>query len=125
MTLDHITIRTHRLTELRDFMIEIFGLVDGPRPATIIASVNGHWLYHGDWPLVHLIQSNVEKGQRQKSAEALDHFAFVMNNYEAFRQKLTDKKIPFEMMDIPEMNRKRIFLHAPNGVLIETIFEDR
>ena len=123
MTLDHITIRTHHLIELRDFMVEIFGLVDGPRPATIVASVNGHWLYHGDWPLIHLIQSNFVPEEYPKNAEALDHFAFVLNDYEAFKQKLIDKKIPFEMMDIPEMSRKRIFLHAPNGVLIETIFE--
>lgn len=124
MQLDHVTIRTHELSMLKDFMVEIFDLVDGPRPATIVASVNGHWLYHGNWPLIHLIQSPIDEHDQAETAEAIDHFAFVMKDYDAFKQKLVDKKIKFEMMDIPEMNRRRIFLRLPNGVLIETIFED-
>ena len=122
MYIDHVTIRTSALVTTRDFMVEVFDLIDGPRPATIVAAVNGYWLYHNDSPLVHLIESNLPADQVEHRAEAIDHFAFIMQDYDGFKAKLTRMEIPFTMMDLPEMNRKRIFLHTPDEVLIETIF---
>lgn len=126
MHLDHITIRTHELDANKNFLVSVFELVEGPRPATIVASIAGYWLYHKDWPLVHLIQSPFSKTSHQpEAAEAIDHFAFVMDDYEAFKQKLKAMQIPFERMHLPELKRKRIFLRTPSNVLIETIFEDK
>jgi glyoxylase I family protein len=126
MHLDHITIRTHELEATRNFMVSVFDLVEGPRPAAIIASIAGYWLYDQGTPLVHLIQSHFPKTDTHANvAEAIDHFAFVMENYNAFKEKLIRMQIPFELMHLPELNRKRIFLRTPSNLLIETIFESR
>ena len=125
MHLDHVTIRTNELTINRDFLISVLPLVEGPRPASIIAAVDGHWLYYKDWPLVHLIKSPLEPIQNEKeNAEAIDHFAFVLSmDYRAFKEKLVSLNIPFRKNHTPELNRKRIFFRTPSHVLIETIFE--
>ena len=125
MYLDHITIRTHELELNKDFLISIFDLAEGPRPASIIASVDGHWLYAMGSPLLHLIRSRFPTtGKNQEPAEAIDHFAFLMKDYTLFKQKLTEMQIPFELNDLPELNRKRIFFRTPSNILIETIFDE-
>lgn len=123
MHLDHVTIRTNAIELTRDFMITVFDLVEGERPATIIASVEGYWLYEKEWPLIHIIKSTPSSAG-SNGAEAIDHFAFVRNDYENFKQKLRKLNISFKESPIPELQRKRIFLHTPSGVLIETIFEE-
>ena len=125
MHIDHTTFRTNQLVKTRDFLIAVFDLIEGPRPATIAAAVNGYWLYHKDWPLIHIIQSpNNTQDREDDAAEAIDHTAFVLKDYEAFKQKLIDLKVPFNLMDVPELNIRRIFLRTPTGVLIETIFKE-
>jgi glyoxylase I family protein len=124
MHIDHTTFRTNRLVETRDFLIAVFDLVEGPRPATIANAVKGYWLYHKDWPLIHIIQSPGTMYDRQDdAAEAIDHVAFVLKDYDAFKQNLIDLKVPFDLMDVPEINIRRIFFRTPTGVLIETIFK--
>lgn len=123
MKLDHVTIRTHQLALNRDFLTSVLPLVEGPRPASIIAAIDGHWLYFKDWPLVHLIKSAVDPNTEQQ-AEAIDHFAFVLDmDYKEFKEKLNQLNIPFERNHTPELKRKRIFFHTPTKILIETIFE--
>ena len=125
MKLDHVTIRTHQLAPNRDFLISVLPLVEGPRPASIIAAVDGHWLYFKDWPLVHLIKSSIAlNDENEEQAEAIDHFAFVLDeDYEQYKEKLTSLNIPFRRNHTPELNRKRIFFHTPTKILIEVIFE--
>ncbi|MBP8067703.1 MAG: hypothetical protein KAY27_04005 [Pedobacter sp.] len=125
MHIDHTTFRTNHLIETRDFLISIFDLVEGPRPESIVAAVNGYWLYYENWPLIHIIQSpsTTQDGQ-ENAAEAIDHTAFVLKNYKRFKQKLVDLNVPFTLMDLPEMGLRRIFLRTPTGILIETIFKE-
>ncbi|RZK59666.1 MAG: glyoxalase [Pedobacter sp.] len=125
MHIDHATIRTNHLKETRDFMVSVFDLVEGKRPETIAALVDGYWLYWKDSPLVHIIKSPVGTVETpNNSTEAIDHFALIMEDYDAFKKKLIAMKIPFKLMDVPELKIKRIFLHTPQKILIETIFRD-
>ena len=123
MQIDHATIRTNHLKETRDFMVSIFDLVEGERPETIAALIDGYWLYWKESPLVHIIKSPIGTAEiANNSTEAIDHFALIMEDYEAFKQKLIAMEIPFKLMDVPELKIKRIFLHTPQNILIETIF---
>jgi glyoxylase I family protein len=125
MYIDHATIRTNHLKETRDFMVSVFDLVEGKRPATIAALVDGYWLYWNESPLVHIIKSPASTAEiANNSTEAIDHFALIMEDHEAFKQKLIAMEIPFKLMDVPELKIKRIFLHTPQNILIETIFRD-
>jgi glyoxylase I family protein len=125
MHIDHATIRTNYLKETRDFMVSVFDLVDGNRPKTIADLVDGHWLYWKDSPLVHIIKSDATtKDIANNVAEAIDHFALIMEDYDVFKQKLIAMAIPFSLMDVPELRIRRIFLRTPQNILIETIFRD-
>ncbi|MBW8683844.1 VOC family protein [Chitinophaga rhizophila] len=126
MHIDHTTIRTDQLEEPRDFLISVFGLREGPRPESIARTIRGYWLYWKDAPLIHLIAATADYERNgQQPAEAIDHTAFVLDDYEAFRQHLTNLGIRFSVKDLPEIGVRRIFLRTPAGILLETIFKDR
>lgn len=123
MHIDHTTLRTRQLEKTKDFLVGIFDLEEGPRPAVISAGIRGHWLYYKDAPLIHLIESSFyHRQQDNNAAEAIDHTAFYMENYDAFKQKLIDLKVPHSLMDLQDIGERRIFLHTPTGILLETVF---
>jgi glyoxylase I family protein len=123
MHIDHTTLRTAHLEKTRDFMVLVFDLVVGPRPAAIAANISGYWLYYKDAPIVHLIESPYYYNELTDTAtEAIDHTAFFMEDYEAFKQKLTDLQVPFSLMSLPDIGERRIFLRTPTGILLETVF---
>jgi len=121
MQLDHVTIRTRNLAGTRDFFIDVFGLEEKPRPK-VIQRIPGHWLYAGDDPIVHLIGS---RGLGPNaSPEAWDHVGFRLTGYTPFRRSLDEKGIRYSTMDLPELNERRLFFHAPCGQLIEAVFRE-
>src|SRR5258706_7686828 len=123
MHLDHTTLRTAELEKTKDFLIRVFDLVEGPRPAIIAENINGYWLYHKKAPLIHLIESRPYPGTVTGYAvEAIDHTAFFMEDYDGFRKKLDDLNIPYSLMDLPDINERRIFIRTPTKILLETVF---
>lgn len=123
MRLDHVTLRTRDLPGLCRFFQDVFGLEDGCRPAFGFA---GHWLYEGREPLVHLVPARSEaSGPSAAGAEGIDHVAFLRDDYASFRARLAAHGIPHSRMELPEIGERRLFLHAPGGVLIEVAFRDR
>jgi glyoxylase I family protein len=126
MEIDHITLRTAHLEETRDFMVRVFDLAVGSRPAAIAANINGYWLYYKDAPIVHLIESPYYQNELTDTAtEAIDHAAFVMEDYDGFKQKLTELRVHFSLMNLPDIGERRIFLRTPTGILLETVFRKR
>ena len=122
MHIDHTTLRTAHLEETKDFMVRVFDLVVGPRPATIAANINGYWLYCKDAPIVHLIESPYYYEPAGPATEAIDHTAFFMEDYDGFKQRLTDLRVPFSLMNLSDIGERRIFLHTPTGILLGTVF---
>ena len=53
--IDHVNIATEKLQETRDFFVEVLGLEEGWRPEAF--GFQGHWLYAGGRPIVHLQQA--------------------------------------------------------------------
>ena len=123
MHIDHTTIRTSKLDETKDFFISVFNMTVGKRPAVIAKSIEGYWLYFKDKPLIHLINNqNRHVTIEDRSAEAIDHTAFFMDDYEDFKQKLIDLKVYFSLMDLPDINERRIFFYTPTNILLEAVF---
>jgi len=121
MHLDHVTIRTRDLKAARHFFLTVFDLEEGERPRAI-RRIHGHWLYAAGHPLVHLIGSQ-DSGLDQP-AEAIDHVGFRMEGYAAFRQKLDRLGIRYSLMDLAELQERRLFLRAPGGPLLEAVFSE-
>ena len=126
MHVDHITLRTERLTETRDFLLQVFDeLREGKRPSPVAENIPGHWLFVGDAPIIHLIGSgHPYVAGPSRSREAYDHAGIFLTGYDKFLAKLTDLKIPHSTMALPELNERRIFFHTPTGILFETVFRE-
>ncbi|TXM72679.1 glyoxalase [Methylobacterium sp. WL12] len=122
MRLDHATLRTRDLKGHRRFFANVFDLRDGFRPAF---DFPGHWLYADGEPVVHLIPARARTHDPVASAEGIDHVAFLRDDHDAFRRRLDDHGIPYSRMELPEIGERRVFLHAPGGMLIEVAFRDR
>ncbi|WP_426671241.1 VOC family protein [Mucilaginibacter sp. McL0603] len=125
MYIDHTTLRTSELEKTKEFLIRVFDLQPGERPAVIAANIPGYWLYYQDKPIIHLIRSSFfHKMAVDNSSEAIDHTAFFMKDFEAFKLRLTALKIHFSLMDLPDIGERRIFLRTPTGILLETVFRE-
>lgn len=119
IVLDHVTLRTSHLAATRQFFIDLFNLTEGPRPPEI-RRIPGHWLYEGDEPIVHLIGSF--DGGFAIDGEMIDHIAFRLDDYSGFMRKLRARGLPFSCMSLRGLGEHRVFLRAPGGQLIETVF---
>jgi catechol 2,3-dioxygenase-like lactoylglutathione lyase family enzyme len=121
MHLDHVTIRTRDLKATRSFFLTVFDLKEGERPLAI-RRIPGHWLYAEGHPLVHIIGSQGYGIDR--SAEAIDHVGLRMTSYAEFRRKLDGLGIRYSLMDLGDIQERRLFLRAPGGPLLEVVFSE-
>jgi glyoxylase I family protein len=117
--LDHVTLRTAHLAATRQFFIDLFDLEEGERPVEI-QQIPGHWLYSGDAPVVHLIGS-YGRGT-PIDGEIIDHIAFRRRGYHDFIARLKACRLPYSCMSLKGLAEHRVFLRAPGGQLIETVF---
>ena len=124
MHLDHITLRTRNLPGTRDFFVELFELEEKPRPKEI-QHIPGHWLYAGDRPIIHLIGSYGSHGNGQdRAAEAFDHVGLHLEDYTGFRSRLDHMGITYSLMEVPELDERRLFFRTPGGPLLEAVFHE-
>jgi catechol 2,3-dioxygenase-like lactoylglutathione lyase family enzyme len=121
MNIDHVTIRTRDLAATRSFFLAVFDLEEGERPQAI-QRIPGHWLYSQGRPVVHLIGSQGYGIDR--SAEAIDHVGLRLEGYAEFRAKLERLGIRYSLMDLSDLQERRLFFHAPGGPLLEAVFSE-
>ncbi len=53
----------------------------------------------------------------------IDHIAFGSRGFDAIKQHLTRKGVPFRVNEVPNSSRRQIFVTDPNNVLIELNFD--
>lgn len=121
MHLDHVTIRTRDIKGTRAFFKDVFDLEEGDRPLSI-RRIPGCWLYFDGRPLVHIIGSHGIGFDR--AAEAIDHVGLKMSDYTAFRARLDRLGVRYSMMDLADIQERRLFLRAPGGPLLEAVFSE-
>jgi catechol 2,3-dioxygenase-like lactoylglutathione lyase family enzyme len=112
--IDHINIATQKLTQTRDFFVEVLGLEEGPRPDF---GFPGHWLYAGGRPIVHLQQSQAPVSASR--ASALNHAAFEVEDLGSLVDRLDQHGVDYRMTQVPGAPVSQVFLEDPNGVLLE------
>ncbi len=132
--LDHYNVSTRNLRDTVRFYEEVLGLVNGPRPPF---DFPGAWLYSEGHPVLHLNDispseghpvlhlndiSPTDKPQRPDSG-VIDHIAFGSRGFDAIKQHLTRKGVPFRVNEVPNSSRRQIFVTDPNNVLIELNFD--
>jgi catechol 2,3-dioxygenase-like lactoylglutathione lyase family enzyme len=102
------------------FYEEVLGLVNGPRPPF---DFPGAWLYSEGHPVLHLNDISPTDKPQQPDSGVIDHIAFGSRGFEAMKQHLSRKGVPFRANEVPNSTRRQIFVTDPNNVLIELNFD--
>jgi catechol 2,3-dioxygenase-like lactoylglutathione lyase family enzyme len=120
--LDHYNVSTRKLKETVQFYENVLGFVNGPRPEF---DFPGAWLYSAGHPVLHLNDISETNEQRRPDTGVIDHVAFGSRGFEAMKQHLAGKGVPYRLNQVPNSTRWQIFLHDPNNVEIELNFETK
>lgn len=119
MHLDHINISASwtQLTQLKDFYCNILELVVGSRPEF---SRRGFWLYSGDQALLHLTESYLHgPGERRHH---LDHYALRGQGLPAFIERLTQRRVAYQIHYLEALGQTQVFFDDPIGNGVEVNF---
>jgi catechol 2,3-dioxygenase-like lactoylglutathione lyase family enzyme len=118
--LDHYNVSTRKLGDTVRFYEEVLGLKNGPRPPF---DFPGAWLYSEQHPVLHINDISRTERQQPPDSGVIDHVAFGSRGFEAIKQHLTTKGVPFRVNQVPNSRRWQIFLTDPNNVMIELNFD--
>lgn len=125
--LNHFNIMGSRslINEVREFYVEVIGLNEGWRPDF---DFEGHWLYAGDAPILHLMVSSdesatLDSGQAVRVGH-LDHIAFTATDLSAVEVRLNNLGKAYKKKRISRANITQLFLHDPIGLGVELNFSD-
>ncbi|MCP3469119.1 VOC family protein [Bradyrhizobium sp. CCGUVB1N3] len=118
--LDHFNIRTRKLAETVRFYEDVLGLENGPRPNFAFP---GAWMYSEGRPVVHLVDISPTGEAQKPDSGVVHHVAFVSRGFDGMRQRLSGKGMKFESRQVPGGDLWQIFVHDPNGVMIELNYE--
>ena len=128
--LEHILVLAKDLDETRDFYVDVLGMEVGPRPPF---DFDGHWLYIGDTPAVHLAKSGSDRAltsyfkdagtSEGEGGGAVDHAAFSGTGLAEFVARLERLAITHTRATVPLTGLQQVFLHDPNGVKLEINFD--
>lgn len=114
--LDHVNIRTANLETMIGFYKRVLGLTVGDRPPF---SFGGAWLYIGDRPVVHLVETGPAPAAENPR---LEHFAFRAEGLAETAERLRQNGIAYRTDIIPGLDRTQYFLSDPDGNHIELQF---
>lgn len=120
--LNHVNLRAPEteLKAVRDFYVEVVGLVDGTRPGF---GAKGHWLYAGDQAIIHLMQLRDDAPVPEaKGGGSVDHVAFTYSDLAGTERQLGEQDIPYRKNDLSERGMIQLFLTDPTGLKVELNF---
>ena len=124
--LNHFNIMGSRslIEEVRDFYVDVIGLSEGWRPDF---DFDGHWLYAGDAPILHLMVSDegsTDDGGISSTTGHLDHIALTAADLTAVESRLSELGQVYKKKVIPGFNVTQLFLHDPIGLGVELNFSE-
>ena len=113
--IDHINIDTPSIDDTVTFYTDVFGLESRPKPS----GNPGVWLYLGEQAIVH-----VNPVDDQPSSTGLfNHVAFMGEDFETVTDRLDEAGFAYRVQERADLNRSQIFVHDPNGILLEITFD--
>ena len=118
--LDHFNIRTRNLAETVRFYEDVLGLDNGARPNFAFP---GAWMYSEGRAVVHLVDISATSEPQKPDSGVVHHVAFASRGFDAMKTRLKQKGMGFEARQVPGGELWQIFVHDPNGVMIELNYE--
>jgi len=116
LSLDHWNIFCKDLKKTVKFYEKYVGLKDGDRPPF---NFPGAWMYAGEKPILHIVS---ETGRKEHGSGAIDHVAINCDNIRGCIATLKKDKVPYEVRKVPKRPLQQVFVHDPDGVMIELNF---
>jgi catechol 2,3-dioxygenase-like lactoylglutathione lyase family enzyme len=116
LSLDHWNIYCKDLKATVRFYERYVGLHDGDRPPFPFP---GAWLYAGDKPILHIVS---ETGRKDHGSGAIDHVAINCADIRGTLDQIKKDKVKFEVRKVPARPLQQVFIHDPDGVMIELNF---
>ncbi len=118
--LDHFNIRTRKLADTVQFYQDILGLTKGDRPNF---SFPGAWMYSEGKAVVHLVDISPTQERQTPDSGVVHHVAFASRDFAGMKQRLQSRGMKFDVRQVPGGELWQIFVHDPNGVMIELNYE--
>lgn len=110
-TLNHVNLRTTRLSQMIEWYQHVLGLRVGERPNFPFP---GAWLYAGDTAYVHLVGVETEAVGSETSLK-LEHFAFSATGRATFEDKLQQLDVTYQRTDLAAANIVQLNVWDPDG----------
>lgn len=117
--LDHVNLRTARLSEMVAWYIDVLGLSEGPRPDF---GVGGAWLYAGDNAVVHLVEISDQNAVGSEQDLKLEHFAFIASDPHSFEERLQVNNVRCRKVEVASMGTVAFNVWDPDGNHIHVDF---
>lgn len=115
--MNHFTVLSSNLDTTLDFYCDLLGLTQGPRPAF---DFPGAWLYSGGVAVLHVVAG---RPVPQPPAGVIDHMAFSAHHLTQTVDRLTERRIPYDLRQLPGNGTWQLFLHDPDGARVELDFD--
>ncbi len=119
--LHHIALKTGDLEATVAFYTELLGARIVDRPPF---DFPGAWLQFGT-TMMHLYSgwaAENKDGEVETGAAAIDHVALMASDFDGMRDTIANAGLDWRENDIPTAKLWQLFVHDPNGVLIELNF---
>lgn len=123
--LDHVNIQTRDLGGTATFFEDVLGLVRRQPPG--LNPETNLWMYdEQERPIVHLSKPGTLLGESQNDIRAgggaVHHIAFDCSDYYGFISRLGRLGVKFGENHVKEIDLRQVFIHEPNGVMVECNF---
>jgi len=116
LSLDHWNIYCKDLDATVRFYERYVGLRNGDRPPF---QFPGAWLYAGEKAILHIVSETTRKDH---GSGAIDHVAINCSDIRGTIATIKKDGVPYEVRKVPARPLQQVFLHDPDGVMIELNF---
>lgn len=120
--LHHLAIKTDDVDATVDFWNGVIGSHSVDRPDF---DFPGAWLQFGT-TMIHLYGGNAavnDSGGHDRGSSAIDHVALSATGFDDMRAMLVEREYDWRQLNIPSFNIWQLFVHDPNGILVELNFD--
>lgn len=129
VALDHFCVVASDLDRSEAFYRDVLSLESCPAPAPLTRET-ARWIYdHEERPIIHLNAKSAPRAMDRDMTKgptgALHHIALRCEGFDDIRDRLEDRGLTYESNAIQSIGLRQIFVHDPDGVLLElNFFED-
>ena len=122
LDIHHVAIKTADLEQTVRFYTDILGARQVQRPEF---DFPGAWLNLGS-TMFHLYAGKAAvrpDGSVPMGSAAVDHVAITASDFDGMRRLMQARGLDWREFDVPSFGLWQLFVHDPNGVLIELNFK--